>query len=289
MKGDQSRLSIGWEIGIAPNYFEVMEIPVLTGRAFDSRDHKDAQKVAVVNQMLAERFWPGETAIGRRLRMGEKENQGEWLTVVGVIPTVVQDELDDEVYPAVYVPYTQSEYRFMSMIVRTNGDPTNSSESLRKAVEQIDPDLPVYWIRPLEEFIQMNRFDSNFIANLFGIFAIVAIVLAAAGQYSVLAYTVGQRTREIGVRRALGALDKTILKLFLNQGMTQFFLALAIGLPIAIGFGKLLSGQFFGVSAFDPVTLLVVPLTLFTISVVAAIFPARRALHVDPAVALRAE
>ena len=126
-------------------------------------------------------------------------------------------------------------------------------------------------------------------ATLFGIFAMVAIVLAAAGQYSVLAYTVGQRTKEIGVRRALGALDRTILKLFLTQGMRQFFIAIGIGLPLAIGFGKLLSGQLVGVTAFDPVTLIIVPATLLLISILAAIFPATRAMHVDPAVALRAE
>jgi putative ABC transport system permease protein len=156
-------------------------------------------------------------------------------------------------------------------------------------VEQLDPDLPVYWVRSLEEWITLNRFDSTFMATLFGIFAIVAIVLAAAGQYSVLAYTVGQRTKEIGVRRALGALDQTILKLFLNQGVKQFLIALVIGLPIAMGFARILANQFVGVGSFDPVTLIIVPLALFLVTVIAAIFPARRALRVDPAVALRAE
>ncbi|MGH9857558.1 MAG: ABC transporter permease, partial [Acidobacteriota bacterium] len=252
MKGDSERMPVAWEIVIAPNYFDVMEIPILSGRAFDSRDHKDTQKVAIISQLSAEKFWPGQSAIGRRLRLGEIENQGDWITVVGIVPTIVQDELDEGLYPAVYLPYMQSESRFMSMIVRTQGDPGKLSETLRKAVAQLDPDLPVYWTRPLEEWITLNRFDSNFMATLFGIFAVVAIVLAAAGQYSVLAYTVGQRTKEIGVRKALGALDRAILKLFLNQGMAQFFLALAIGLPLAIGFGKLMSGEFFGVTAFDP-------------------------------------
>jgi putative ABC transport system permease protein len=289
MKGESDRMPLAWEIVIAPNYFEVMEIPMLNGRAFDSRDQKDSQKVAIISQLAAEKFWPGQSAIGRRLRTGEIENQSDWITVVGIVPSIVQDELDEGLHPAVYLPYTQSESRFMSMIVRTAGEPGGLSETLRKAVAQLDPDLPVYWTRPLEEWIELNRFDSNFMATLFSIFAFVAIVLAAAGQYSVLAYTVGQRTKEIGVRKALGALDRAILKLFLNQGMSQFLLALVIGLPLAIGFGKLMSREFFGVTAFDPVTLTVVPATLFVISVVASIFPARRALQVDPAVALRAE
>jgi predicted permease len=289
MKGDEERLPPTWDIIVAPNYFEVMQIPILAGRTFDSRDHKDAQKVAIVNQLLVDRYWPGQNAIGRRVRLGAKGDPGEWLTIVGVVPTVLQERLEDEIYPAVYAPYTQSESRFMSLIVRTERDPSLAMESLRKTVAELDPDLPVYWLRSLEEFIRMNRFDSNFMATLFSLFAGVAIVLAAAGQYSVLAYIVGQRTKEIGVRRALGALDGTILKLFFHQGMTQLFIALVIGIPLAIGFGKLLSGQFFGVSPFDPVTLTVVPFALLMISMIAAIFPARRALHVDPAIALRQE
>jgi predicted permease len=286
---DPNRLPLGWEVIVAPNYFQTFDIPVLEGRNFDSGDHQDSLKVAIVSQNLVEKFWPGESAIGKRLKTGNADEQAEWLTIVGVVKTVLQDEAEEEIFPAIYLPYTQSESRFMSMIVKTKGDPSNSYESLRKAVEELDPDLPVYWIRSLEDWIRINRFDHNFIGTLFGIFAVVAIALAAAGQYSVLAYSVGQRTKEIGVRRALGALDGTILKLFFKQGMTQFFIALAIGLPIAFGFGKLLSDQFFGVSASDPVTMLIVPLTLLAISTIAAIFPARRALHVDPAVALRAE
>ncbi len=289
MKGDQSRMPPVWEVVIAPNYFQVLEIPIFKGRAFDSRDHKNGQKVAIVNQLLVDKFWQGENPIGRRLRLGQSADQSDWLTVVGVISNVQQDELEEQMYPAVYLPIAQSESRFISVIVRTQGEPTNLSDSLRKNVEALDPDLPVYWVRPLEEWITMNRFDSTFMATLFGIFAIVAIVLAAAGQYSVLAYTVGQRTKEIGVRRALGALDQTILKLFLNQGLRQFLIALIIGLPISMGFARLLASEFVGVSTFDPTTLVVVPLTLLIVTVVAAIFPARRALRVDPAVALRAE
>ena len=288
MKSEE-RLPAAWSVVIAPNYFAVMEVPLLSGRLFDSRDHKDSQKVAIVNRMMVEKFWNGENPIGARLRLGNKESAGEWLTIVGVVPTVIQDELENEPEPAVYVPYTQAEARFMSLVVRTQNDPKNSMEGLRKAVEELDPDLPVYWLMSLEEFIQRNKFDSNFMATLFGIFAIVAIILAAAGQYSVLAYTVGQRTKEIGVRRALGALDGNILKLFVSQGMRQFLIALVIGLPLAIGFGKILSSQFFGVSALDPVTLFLVPMTLLMISVLAAIFPAKRAIRVDPAVALRTE
>jgi putative ABC transport system permease protein len=242
-----------------------------------------------VNQILAEKFWKAENPIGRRLRLGQNEDQGDWLTVVGVVPNVMQDELEEELNPAVYLPVAQSESRFISVIVRTQGDPLNLSDDLRKSVEQLDPDLPVYWVRSLEEWITLNRFDSTFMATLFGIFAIVAIVLAAAGQYSVLAYTVGQRTKEIGVRRALGALDQTILNLFLNQGLKQFLIALLIGLPIAMGFARILQSQFVGVSSFDPTTLVVVPLTLLLVTIIAGIFPARRALRVDPAVALRAE
>jgi putative ABC transport system permease protein len=283
MPADQQRLPLTYEIVIAPNYFHFFEVPLLSGRFFDSRDHKDSLKVAIVNQMLAEKFWPHESAIGRRLRLGEKQDQGDWLTVVGVVRN------DEKMFPGVYVPLAQTEARFMSLAVRTRSNPSQLQENLRKAVEEVDPDLPVYWVRDLKQWIELNRFDTNFLATLFGIFAVVAIILAAAGQYAVLSYTVGQRTREIGIRRALGAFDQAILKLFLNQGLRQFATALIVGLPLALVFGRLISRELYGVTAFDPITLVVVPLSLFAVSLCAAVAPTRRALHVDPAISLRTE
>jgi putative ABC transport system permease protein len=289
--GDDSRLPPAYRVTIAPNYFDVFQVRLLQGRHFDSRDRKETQKVAIVNQMLAEKSWPGESAIGHRVRLGDSEKTGEWFTVVGVVSNVWQSASDDRpgLIPGVYLPLTQSESRFISIAIRTEGDPARYAESLRKTVERLDPDLPVYWLRTLDEWIRINSFGSNFLASLFGIFAFVAIALAAVGQYAVLAYTVGQRTKEIGVRRALGALDETIIHLFLNQGLRQLGIALVIGLPISVVFGQLISGELIGVHSYDPVTLLIVPLSLSIVSLVAAIAPTKRALSINPAVALRAE
>src|SRR4029079_13577974 len=165
---------------------------------------------------------------------------------VGVVSNVLQQDADQKQSPGVYFPLSQDPSRFISIALRTEGVPGKYAEALRKTVEKLDPDLPVYWLRTLEEWIQINRFGSNFLASLFGIFAFVAIALAAAGQYAVLAYTVSQRTKEIGLRRALGALDQKIINLFLNQGLRQLAIALIIGLPLSLIFGKLLSGELVG-------------------------------------------
>jgi ABC-type antimicrobial peptide transport system permease subunit len=163
------------------------------------------------------------------------------------------------------------------------------AETLRKTVQEIDQDLPVYWVRTLEEWIRINRFGTSFLASLFGIFALAAILLAATGQYAVLAYSVNQRKKEIGVRRALGAIDSELVNMFVTSGLKQFAIALLIGLPIAFGFASLISSELFAVKAFDPVTFFIVPAALLFVSFIAAIFPAKRALKIDPAIALRSE
>ena len=286
---ESNLLPVAHQASIAPNYFTTFKVPLIKGRFFDSRDHKDAQKVVIVNKMLAEQFWPGADAVGQRLRLGELNENNPWLTVVGVVSNVQQDEVDEKLSPTLYLPIEQEVPRFVSIVLRTTDNPMRYSESLRKAVQEIDPDLPVYWVRLLDEWIQIGRFGTSFLATLFGIFAIAAILLAATGQYAVLAYTVNQRKREIGVRRALGAVDKELVNMFLNSGLKQFAIALIIGLPIAFGFATLISSELFNVKAFDPFTFFIVPAALLVVSLFASVVPAKRALKVDPAIALRNE
>jgi predicted permease len=283
------RLPSANRASIAPNYFSTFKVPLIQGRTFDARDHKDAQPVAIVNKMMAEKFWPGESAVGRRIRLGEPQENNPWVTVVGVVSNVQQDQIDEELRPTIYLPIEQDVTRFISIALRTSGNPMRYAETLRKTVQDIDQDLPVYWVRTLEEWIQINSFGTSFLASLFGIFAFAAILLAATGQYAVLAYTVNQRKREIGLRRALGAVDSELVNMFLSSGLKQFVIALLIGLPIAFGFATLISSELFSVKAFDPLTFLIVPAALLVISLIAAIFPAKRALKVDPAIALRSE
>lgn len=288
---DSDRPPVTHSVIAGATYFETFKIPIVQGRGFDSRDVKKSQPVAIVNQMFVQKSWPKQNPIGRRLRLGDpgEENDAPWLTVIGVVPNVLQTEIDEKMMPTVYTPVTQGESRFMSIAMRTSGDPMLIAGPMQKAVQELDSDLPVYWVRSLEDWLQIGRFNTRFLAFLFAFFALMALILAAGGQYAVLTYTVGQRTREIGVRRALGAEDSSVVKLLLGQGIVQFGIALLIGIPMAIGFATLISSILFGVKAFDPVTFLIVPVTLLLVCVTAAYFPAKRALRVDPAIALRSE
>jgi predicted permease len=279
-----------YEVTAANNYFATFKIPVLEGRGFGRLDRQDSQPVAVVNQMMAERAWPGESPIGRRLRLGRADDQDSpWRTVVGVVPNVVQNQVDERMLPTVYLPLSQNQARFMSIAIRTEGGPLRFAPTFRKAVLELDADLPIYWLRTLDQWIDIGRFSTNFMASLFSIFALVAIALAAIGQYAVLAYTVGQRTREIGLRRALGALDGAILQMLIRQGLFQLAVGLVLGLALSVGFARLLSRELVGVEPFDPLTFGVVLLLLVAVSALAAVLPAHRALRVDPLIALRCE
>ena len=228
---ESNRLPVAHQASIAPNYLTTFKVPLIKGRFFDSRDHKDAQKVVIVNKMLAEQFWPGADAVGQRLRLGEINENNPWLTVVGVVSNVQQDEVDEELSPTLYLPIEQEVPRFISIALRATDNPLRYSESLRKAVQEIDPDVPVYWVRLLDEWIQIGRFGTSFLATLFGIFALAAILLAATGQYAVLAYTVNQRKREIGLRRSLGAVDKELVNMFLNSGLNNLRLHSSLDYP----------------------------------------------------------
>jgi predicted lysophospholipase L1 biosynthesis ABC-type transport system permease subunit len=239
--------------------------------------------------LFAERFWKGEPAVGRRVQLGRQGEDSAWHSVVGVVPNVVQDEVDEPLRPTVYSPLAQAAPRFASLAVRTTADPLLLAEPVRQVLRELDPDLPVYWLRSLEEWIDLGRFGTRFIAALFVIFGAVALVLGGVGLYAVLAQTVGERTREIGVRRALGALDPQVVRLLLREGAQELGLGLALGLVVSAGFARFLSGELIGVDAFDPLTFGTVALVLGLAGLLAAVIPAHRAVSVDPLVALRAE
>jgi predicted permease len=278
------------EVTVAPNYFDAFGIPVREGRGVLDSDAADGLPVAVVNEMLARRYWPGESALGRRIRMGLREEEEPWRTIVGLVPNVVQDEVGEPVRPTVYLPLAQHSVRFISLAVRAEGgNPKALAEPVRKAVLELDKDLPVYWVRTLEEWIDLGRFGARFIAAIFSLAALGGILLGAVGQYAVLAYTVSQRTREIGVRRALGALDRDVMSLLLREGVWQLGVGLSIGVVLSLGFVRLLANALTGVGTYDPTTFGAVPLALMIAAVVASVIPALRALRVEPAVALRCE
>lgn len=272
------------------NYAEVLGLDLLRGRWFDTREHTDSEPVAIIDQGFAEEVFPDTDPIGQQIMIDNPDSEdARWHTIIGVSEAVLMDQLDDPYHPSVFVPLVQAPQRFLTVAVHTRGDPLAFSQTLRETVREIDRDIPVYWVRTLDNWIWAGNFTSRIVSILFGIFAFIAVVLSAAGIYGVLAYSVSQRTREIGMRRALGALDGRILNMVVGQGMWQLGIGLGIGLLGAVGFARLLSTMLHGVSPFDPFTLCVVALTLFVVAFIASLLPALRALRVHPMEALRYE
>jgi putative ABC transport system permease protein len=276
------------QLAVASSYFSTFGIGLVEGRAFGLEDG-GVPTVAIVNRKLAARYWPGQSAIGRRLRLETPGGEGPWLSVVGVVPDVVQNPVDEPLEPTVYLPLGQSGARFASLAVRTSGDPMALAEGVRGALRELDPDTPIYWVRTLEAWLEQGRFQSRFFALLFGSFAAGGLLLGALGQYAVLAYAVAQRSREIGLRRALGAADRQLLRMTLADGMRHLAWGLGVGLLLSLGFARLLSGMLVGVSPADVPTLAAVAVGLTLSVVLASLLPARRALRIDPAVALRCD
>ena len=270
-----------------PGYFPLLGIPLLRGRLFDERDGAGSDRVAIVSPETAERLWPGQDPLGKRFRLGRSDQaERPWVTVVGVVPHVPQVG-EQAVEPALYLPFAQAPSRFFHFAVRTATEPYAQADAVRGAVLRVDQDLPVYWLRSLDDWIHIAGFDQRLLAVLFGMFGVFAVLLAAAGLYAVLAYQVNQRTREIGVRRALGADNRGIVGLVLRQGAWQLGIGVAVGLVLALGFARLLASFLFGVSPHDPLTFALVIGLLATVALLSAMVPTTRALRVAPMSALR--
>jgi hypothetical protein len=269
----------------------VLDLDLLSGRWFDARERAESEPVVVIDRLFANTVFPDGDPIGQQLLLGNPDDENSrWHTVIGVAERTTLDELDDPELPSVFVPLVQVPQRYLTVASHPRGgEPLAFSQALREAVREIDPDIPVYWVRTLDDWIWAGNFTSRIVSTLFGIFAFVAVALSAAGIYSVLAYSVSQRTREIGVRRALGALDGRILNMIFRQGVTQLAVGLAAGLVFAIGFAHLLSSILSGVSPFDPPTLAGVALILCIVAVFASLVPALRAMRINPMEALRHE
>lgn len=277
---------------ISPDYFRAMDLKALRGRFFNAADGTAGPPVTIVNQRFAEKFWPGEDPLGKRVRLFEKNAWQPWLTVVGVVPNVLQNLESASMRdhdPLIYVPYRQKPLRDMSLMARTLVPPNSLATAFRREVAALDQDMPVYNLRSLEERLDINNWTQRIFGSLFGIFALIALVLASVGLYAVIAHSVSQRTQEIGLRIALGASGPTILQLVFSQGMTQAIIGLAIGLGAAAGLTRLLHTLLVQVSPGDPMTLVAVSLVLAGAAVLGCLIPAVRAMRVDPVVALRHE
>ncbi|HJX28222.1 MAG TPA: FtsX-like permease family protein, partial [Thermoanaerobaculia bacterium] len=280
---------------VTPDYFQTMGTRLLQGRPFTPRDGPKAVQVVIVNKTMADKLWPGENPIGKRITYDDPgDSDMSWREVVGVAADVHHTGLEQEPGSEVYWPQLQSPVGGeLSLIVRTEGDPARLSDDVREVVAAIDPDLPIDRVRTMEVVVSEALSGSRFQTVLLGIFAGVALLLAAIGVYGVISYSVAQRTHEIGIRMALGARRQEVLRLVVRQGMTLVLIGVAVGLVFALALSWWLAERvatyLYGGQAIDPLTLVVVPLMLLAVALVANWLPARRATLVDPLVALRRE
>ncbi len=271
---------------VTPNYFETLQIPLLQGRQFNTHDRKDSPGVIVINDILAQRLWPSQNALGKRFRIGFEERQRE---VIGVVGSIKQTTLDAEVRPAMYMPHQQSPNSGMTVLVRTRGEPLAMAAAVREEVRALDRDVPVTQVQTMERVVGASVAQPRFSMLLVGLFAGLALVLSAVGIYGVMAYSVSRRAHEIGVRMALGASAREVLKLVLKDGMTLALAGIGVGLLGAFALTRLMASFLFDVSAKDPGTFATVAVFLAVVAFIACYIPARRATKVDPLIALRNE
>jgi predicted permease len=271
---------------IGPNYFNTMSIPIVEGRDFNSQDREGSPEVVVVNEELARRYFPGQSAVGKRLRTG---SQSPFREIVGVARTAKYRDLREEPLPFIYIPFAQENQSRMTLIMRTAGDPLSLVPALRNDLRTLNKNVPVFGVHTMTEQIGAQLAADRMVAVLLSIFGSVALLLAAIGIYGVMAYLVSQRTHEIGIRIALGAERRDILRLIVGQGLSLILTGAAIGLALALALTRVLKSLLFGINATDPLTFSVIAALLIAVALLACYLPARRATRVDPLVALRYE
>jgi putative ABC transport system permease protein len=278
---------------VTPGYLELLAATVKEGRLLEESDHAGGFRVVVINEFLAKRHWPGRSAVGKRIRFGDNEDETKnpWWTVAGVVHDIRERGLLYEMKPAVYVPVTQVEkpQGFSFLVIRTSNDPQSTIKMVEGAVWSVDPQQPVSYVRTMDQLMEADVADRTRPMILLGVFAGLALVLACLGVYGVLAYAVAQRTREIGVRMALGAKPLDVTRMILGRGMKLSAMGLLAGGALAAGLSVLLRTLLFGVTPAAPGIYLGTAAALVLVAVIACVIPAQRAARVDPSVALRNE
>jgi len=289
--GPPAENSVVAKPAVSASYFRVMGIPLVSGRFFNDLDNDRGQPVVIVSERVAKQFWPGRNPLGQRLKVGfGRPEEQPWASVVGVVNDVRQTALSDDAMPSVYMPLLQAPRPFllsqMTFVARTDSEPMSVAPAFRAAIRSADPNLPITRIAPVDALIAFSVAEPRFRSVLFGVFGAVALVLVATGILGVLAYSVTRRTKEIGVRVALGAAPATIARLIVRQGLAVTGIGLIAGLGGALALTRLMRGLLFAVEPTDPGVLGLVALSLVFVALLASYVPARRAARVDPIVAL---
>jgi len=287
---DPANPSTAYYNTVSPDLFRTMEIPVSKGRPFNEHDDLKAQRVIIINETLARRYFPGEDPIGKRMTLEDKNPKEEdWATIVGVVKDTKPLTLDSKPAPEMYMPFAQRPASSMALMIRTTNKPESVAAAVRRNVQALDRNQLVYGLRTFEGVMSEAVATPRFRASLLGVFAAVALILAMVGVYGVMSYAVTQRTREIGIRMALGAEPRDALKMVMRQGAKLAAAGVAIGSGAAAALTWLIEGLLFDLRAADPVTFVAAPLLLAGAALLACYLPARRATKVDPIVALRCE
>jgi putative ABC transport system permease protein len=288
--GQEPLLEIRW---VSPRYLETMRIPLQRGRMFTQQEWADSGvtgRVAVINEYMAKRFWPNDDAIGKRFKFGyANDTSHRWITVIGIATDIKHKQLTAKPDFQGYMPYRQGGWTSAAIVVRTRGEPTQATSTVLATLKQTDPLLPAFRVMSMDANIAQSYWQQTLYGKLFSVFAAIALVLAAVGVYGVVSYAVSQRTQEIGVRVALGAQRRDVLRLIVGHGALLGGMGIAIGLAGALAVTGFLRKLLFGVSPFDPLSFAAVSLLLSAIALAASYLPARRAARVDPVDALRYE
>ena len=272
---------------ISSGYFKTMQIPILEGRDFDDRDQPKTQRVVIVNKKMAEMLWPNESAVGKRILIGS-DSKDPW-EVVGVVKTGKYRNLAEDPKPFFYYAMNQRRLGTMALVTRANVDPRSLAGAIRSEIQAIDRRVPIFAFKTMEQHKTYALWAPNMAASFSLAFGMLAILLSAVGLYSVMAYVVSQRTREVGIRMALGANRADVMKMITRQGMRLAAIGVGVGFLLALALVRVLSSVLIGITGYDVTTFVVVPVLLTVVALIACYLPARRATKVDPLVALRYE
>jgi putative ABC transport system permease protein len=289
---DDSEYRFGGYTRVSPTFFDLIGAQIVAGRGIDETDVLGSRRVVVLDQRFVERNWPGEDALGKQVRLGRSDSENPWHTVVGVVRTI--DMLEPLQFAAdppenMFAPLAQNPVAGLSVMLKTNGDPLLAAMPVRDVITRIDSDIPVNRVATFEQRIKVASVDTVIIGGMFAIFGVVALLLASIGLYAVMAFSVGRRTAEVGIRMALGANSGSIVRLILRQSMWPLGAGIVLGLGLAALLGQALSSFLFNVNALDPMTFVGIPLLLLAVSLAALLIPANRAARIAPVVALREE